>query len=81
MTKIMFLSFYYLAIYPGSLWMCALALFINYFTDAFSLMVRKFSVSGRHMMIKYNDFDLYSQTSSTLNALPLSRKHGHRHPN
>jgi len=38
MTKIMFLSFFYLAIYPGSLWMCALALFINYFTDAFSLM-------------------------------------------
>lgn len=38
MTKVLFLALWYSAIYPGALLLCALALFINYFTDRFSLM-------------------------------------------
>jgi hypothetical protein len=38
MTKILFLAFWYCAIYPGALFMCAFALFINYFVDRISLM-------------------------------------------
>ena len=38
MTKIFFLALWYSAIYPGALFLCSLALFINYFTDRFSLM-------------------------------------------
>jgi len=38
MTKILFLCLWYCAIYPGAFFMCAFALFINYFVDRFSLM-------------------------------------------
>jgi hypothetical protein len=38
MTKLLFLALWYCAIFPGALFMCAFALFINYFTDRFSLM-------------------------------------------
>lgn len=38
MTKIMFLAFFYMALYPAGLFMCAIALFVNYYTDSFSLM-------------------------------------------
>jgi hypothetical protein len=38
MTKILFLAFWYCAIYPGALFMCAFALLINYFVDRCSLM-------------------------------------------
>jgi hypothetical protein len=34
----LFLALWYCAIYPGALLMCSFALFINYFTDRFSLM-------------------------------------------
>lgn len=37
-TKILFLALWYCAIYPGAFFMCSFALFINYFTDRFSLM-------------------------------------------
>jgi hypothetical protein len=38
MTKILFLALWYCAIYPGALFLCSFALFINYFSDRFSLM-------------------------------------------
>ena len=38
MTKILFLTLWYCSIYPGAFFMCAFALFINYFVDRFSLM-------------------------------------------
>jgi hypothetical protein len=38
MTKILFLALWYCAIYPGALFMCSFALFINFFTDRISLM-------------------------------------------
>mmetsp|Transcript_61923 Transcript_61923/g.182928 ORF Transcript_61923/g.182928 Transcript_61923/m.182928 type:complete len:299 (+) Transcript_61923:2317-3213(+) len=38
MTKILFLALYYCAIYPCALFLCSFALFINFFTDRFSLM-------------------------------------------
>lgn len=38
MTKILFLALWYSAIYPGALFMCSIALIINYFADRFSLM-------------------------------------------
>jgi hypothetical protein len=38
MTKIILLALWYSAIYPGAFFMCSAALFINYFTDRFSLM-------------------------------------------
>jgi len=38
MTKILFLALWYSAIFPGALYLCAFALFINYFSDRFSLM-------------------------------------------
>jgi hypothetical protein len=37
-TKILFLAVWYCSIYPGALFMCSFALFLNYFTDRFSLM-------------------------------------------
>uniref|UniRef100_A0A7S2YHU2 CSC1/OSCA1-like cytosolic domain-containing protein n=1 Tax=Entomoneis paludosa TaxID=265537 RepID=A0A7S2YHU2_9STRA len=38
MTKILFLTVFYLSIFPGALFLCSFALFVNYFTDRFSLM-------------------------------------------
>ncbi|KAL7578142.1 hypothetical protein ACA910_012587 [Epithemia clementina (nom. ined.)] len=38
MTKLLFLTVWYCAIYPGSLFMCSFALLVNYFMDRFSLM-------------------------------------------
>jgi len=38
MTKIMFLAFWYSAIFPGGLLLASVALFVNYYTDRFSLM-------------------------------------------
>lgn len=38
MTKILFLAFYYCAIYPASFFMCALATFVTYYVDSFSVM-------------------------------------------
>mmetsp|Transcript_24108 Transcript_24108/g.35726 ORF Transcript_24108/g.35726 Transcript_24108/m.35726 type:complete len:1034 (-) Transcript_24108:246-3347(-) len=38
MTKILFLALWYCSIYPAALFMCSFALFINYYTDRFSLM-------------------------------------------
>jgi hypothetical protein len=38
MTKILFLTLWYCAIYPGAFFMCSFALLINYFVDRFSLM-------------------------------------------
>ena len=35
---VLFLALWYCAVYPGALFMCSFALFINYFTDRFSLM-------------------------------------------
>lgn len=38
MTKILFLTLWYCAIYPTTFFMCSFTLFVNYFTDRFSLM-------------------------------------------
>jgi len=38
MTKILFLALWYCAIFPAAFFLCSLALFINYYTDRFSLM-------------------------------------------
>lgn len=38
MTKIMFLAFWYSAIFPGGMLLAAVALAVNYYTDRFSLM-------------------------------------------
>jgi len=38
MTKILFLAMWYSSIYPAGFFMCAFALFVNYFTDRFSIM-------------------------------------------
>ena len=38
MTKTLFLTFYYSAIYPSAFFMCALTLTVNFFIDKFSLM-------------------------------------------
>jgi hypothetical protein len=38
MTKIFFLALWYSAVYPAGFFMASLALFVNYFTDRFSLM-------------------------------------------
>lgn len=38
MTKIMFLAFWYSAIFPGGLLLASVALTVNYYTDRFSLM-------------------------------------------
>ena len=37
-TKLVFLAIWYCPIYPGVLFMCAIALFVNFFTDRFILM-------------------------------------------
>ena len=41
MTKMLFLAFWYSAIYPFALFFCSFVLLIKYFTDRFGLMVRK----------------------------------------
>jgi hypothetical protein len=46
MTKILFLTFWYCSIYPGTFFMCSFALFVNFFMDRFSLMVRAFDASS-----------------------------------
>ena len=38
MTKIVFLGLWYCSIYPIGLFLCSFALFVNYFTDRYSLM-------------------------------------------
>ena len=38
MTKLLFLALWYCSVFPGALFMCSFALFVNYFTDRFSLM-------------------------------------------
>eukprot|EP00546_Thalassionema_frauenfeldii_P014586 CAMPEP_0178929534 /NCGR_PEP_ID=MMETSP0786-20121207/20660_1 /TAXON_ID=186022 /ORGANISM="Thalassionema frauenfeldii, Strain CCMP 1798" /LENGTH=762 /DNA_ID=CAMNT_0020605815 /DNA_START=863 /DNA_END=3151 /DNA_ORIENTATION=- len=38
MTKLVFFTFWYCSIYPGGFFLCALALFLNYFSDRFNLM-------------------------------------------
>lgn len=38
MTKIMFLAFWYCSIFPQALFLAAVALLVNYYTDRFSLM-------------------------------------------
>ena len=38
MTKVMFLAFWYSSIFPGALFLCSVALLVNYYTDRFSLM-------------------------------------------
>ncbi len=38
MTKILFLALWYCSIFPAALFLCAFALFVNYFMDRFSLM-------------------------------------------
>jgi len=38
MTKILLLALWYCSIFPSALFLCAVALFINYYTDRFSLM-------------------------------------------
>jgi len=38
MTKILFLALWYCSIYPAALFLCSVALLINYYTDRFSLM-------------------------------------------
>lgn len=38
MTKILFLAFYYCAIYPASFFMCALYTFVTYYVDSFCMM-------------------------------------------
>ena len=37
MTKIMFLAFWYCSIFPQALFLAAVALLVNYYTDRFSL--------------------------------------------
>lgn len=37
MTKLVFLALWYCPLYPGVLFMCAIALFVNYYADTFSL--------------------------------------------
>lgn len=38
MTKILFLAFFYCAIYPAALFLAGISLYVNYYTDSFSLM-------------------------------------------
>eukprot|EP00557_Chaetoceros_sp_GSL56_P013206 CAMPEP_0176482786 /NCGR_PEP_ID=MMETSP0200_2-20121128/3563_1 /TAXON_ID=947934 /ORGANISM="Chaetoceros sp., Strain GSL56" /LENGTH=1152 /DNA_ID=CAMNT_0017879129 /DNA_START=57 /DNA_END=3516 /DNA_ORIENTATION=+ len=38
MTKLVFLAIWHCPLYPGVLFMCAVALFVNFFSDRFSLM-------------------------------------------
>ena len=38
MTKTLFLTFYYCAIYPSAFFFCALTLFVNFYVDKFSLL-------------------------------------------
>jgi len=38
MTKVIFHSFYYCTLYPAGLFMCACALFLNYYADKFCVM-------------------------------------------
>ncbi|KAL7539204.1 hypothetical protein ACHAXR_009091 [Thalassiosira sp. AJA248-18] len=38
MTKTLFLTFYYCAIYPSVFFLCALTLFVNFYVDKFSLL-------------------------------------------
>lgn len=38
MTKTLFLTFYYCAIYPSIFFICAVSLFVNFFVDKFSIM-------------------------------------------
>ena len=38
MTKLVFLALWYFPLYPGVLFMCAAALFVNFYADKFSLM-------------------------------------------
>lgn len=38
MTKILFLTLWYCAIFPGAFFLCSFALLLNYFVDRFSLM-------------------------------------------
>merc|ERR1712232_1207986 len=38
MTKVIFHGFYYMTLYPAGLFMCACALFINYYVDKFCVM-------------------------------------------
>eukprot|EP00934_Nitzschia_sp_Nitz4_P002286 Nitzschia sp. Nitz4//scaffold23_size168460//33505//37330//NITZ4_002208-RA/size168460-snap-gene-0.152-mRNA-1//-1//CDS//3329543602//2286//frame0 len=38
MTKIMFLAFWYSSIFPGAMFLAAIALLVNYYTDRWSLM-------------------------------------------
>ena len=40
MTKIVFHGFYYSTIFPAAFFMSSAALFINYYVDKFSVMVR-----------------------------------------
>lgn len=58
MTKLVFLAIWYCPLYPGVLFMCAAALFINFFVDRFSLM-RSWKPSpklGRSMSTFTRDF-------------------------
>ena len=58
MTKLVFLAIWYCPLYPGVLFMSAIALFINFFTDRFSLM-RSWKPSpklGRSMSVFTRDF-------------------------
>ena len=38
MSKTLFLTFYYCAIYPGAFFLCAITLFVSFYVDKFSLM-------------------------------------------
>jgi hypothetical protein len=38
LSQILFLAVWYCAVYPGTLFLCSFTLFVNYFTDRFSLM-------------------------------------------
>mmetsp|Transcript_13637 Transcript_13637/g.29499 ORF Transcript_13637/g.29499 Transcript_13637/m.29499 type:complete len:1595 (+) Transcript_13637:323-5107(+) len=38
MTKTLFLTFYYCAIYPSAFFLCSLTLFVNFYVDKYSLM-------------------------------------------
>mmetsp|Transcript_35507 Transcript_35507/g.71981 ORF Transcript_35507/g.71981 Transcript_35507/m.71981 type:complete len:174 (-) Transcript_35507:2540-3061(-) len=53
MTKLLFLALWYCSIYPMSLFLCAAATFINFFSDRFSLMVRAILVRNMNCFVAF----------------------------
>ena len=78
MTKVLFLNFYYCAVFPATFFFSAVAFALNYFVDKYSLMVSLgcFCIQLILMLSKY-EFNLSlselgHQLRSLVNKLPIS---------